>query len=474
MNILAFLIGIGVTTLLGWLAVGVAQGRTPVLSLSERLTWGLTLGPTLGMFSVFVAHVAGFTSLDLLGFLAPQFILVTVLGLIGWTRGTLHRRGATAVRGPQKKYPRWMSIGIMLLCVWTTVKLLAGAYDLIQVPTYWDDSFNNWNMRGKMFFVTEELRLEIPAGNGVITKAESVGSYPPTVPLMKTFLAVLRGEWKEPLANGVHLVWFLGLLSVLYCTLRRSFDRFIAAFGVYALVSMPLVMIHGSNPYADIFVSAHVLIAASALLGLRKPVAADEAASWIRLFFLALGLLTLTKNEGLLIHGSLLFVAMILVIARKKRTMPIDHTTIASGLGICLVLLLPWLSFKWMHGLTFGNASSVSGVSLTFSPTVLNAIWFHLTREPNWLLLPLVLPLTLIVAGRRFWRSDEAILGVFILANIALQFSLFTMVQSLATEAVNQTGLSRGLLQIAPTVILTLFFIVRSALGEASRPGRPH
>lgn len=475
MSILVFLIGITITTLLGWLAVGLVQGKSMVLSRGERLSWGLTLGPTLGMFSVFLCHVLGFTRLNLFGFLAPQLVLIAILAVAAWRQCSLHLRGRTDIFAPRTPHPRWMTLGIGLLCAWTALKILAGTYDLVNVPTYWDDSFNNWNMRGKMFFVTQELRLEIPAGNGVTITAASVSSYPPTLPLMKTFTAVLRGQWSEPLSNGIHLVWFAGLLSTLYFTLRRSFDPLLSSLGVYALVSLPLVLIHGSNPYAEIFVAAHVLIAASALLGLRKAVTNDEALPWTRLFFLVLGLLALTKNEGLIIHTTLLLL-MSLIVAFQKRGL-IESTKqrkkIALGFGIFLMFLVPWLLFKWSNGLTFGNTSSVSKVSLSFSTAVVSAIWFHLSQEPNWLLLPLVLPLALLAGGRRFWRSPEAILAVFVLTEITVQFGLFTMVQSLATEAVKQTGLSRGLLQIAPVAVLTCAMALRSTLMLQPQPKAP-
>ncbi len=458
MSILAFMIGVGITTLVGWLAVGAAQGRTPVLSRYERLAWGLTLGPTLGMFSVFLCHVLGLTKLNLTGFLAPQLFLIAILGIFGWKLGTLNFRGPKPYVSRQS-HPRWMTIGIGLLCIWTAIKIIAGAYDLISVPTYWDDSFNNWNMRGKIFYMTEELQLEIPGGNGVIVTAGSVGSYPPTLPLMKTFVSVLRGAWHEPLVNSVHLVWFIGLLSVLYFTLRRSFDPLVSALGIWAIVSLPLILIHGNNPYADIFVAAHVLLAASALLALRKSHVSSDIQAWTKLFFLTLGLLVFTKNEALLLHVPLLcLAAVIFEIWHRKNLALKDHRkTLVTGLCIAVAFALPWLSFKWMNGLTFGNAKSVSGVSLTFNPVVLKAIWFHLTHEANWLLLPLVLPLALIAAGRRFWRSPEAVLGAFVLADIALQFMLFIMIQALATEAINQTGLSRGLLQVAPVAVLVIF-----------------
>ncbi len=467
---LAFIISVGITTLLGWLSVGLLQRKTPVLGRAEHIVWGITLGPTIGMFSVFLCHVLGLTRLNLTGFLVPQLFLIVILGTISWRVQLLncHNSASFVTHIPR---PRWMTVGVALLCVWTAIKIAAGSYDLLSVPTYWDDSFNNWNMRGKIFFVTEELQLEIPIGNGVISTGTSVSSYPPMLPLMKTFVSVLQGTWSEPLVNSVHLIWFFGLLSSLYFTLRRSFDPLLSAFGIWAFVSLPLVLIHGTNPYADIVVAAHILLATSALLGLSTAHISREIMSWTKLFFLSLGLLVFTKNEALLLHAPLLLLTAFVCAFRQRNVVTWQQyrATAMFGCSLFLIFVLPWLSFKWMNGLTFGNAKSVSTVSIALNPTVLKAIWFHLTHEPNWLLLPLVLPLSLLAAGRRFWSSPEAPLAVFLLADIVLQFSLFLMVQSLATEAIQQTGLSRGLLQIMPVAILILSFALRDAIFSRAK-----
>lgn len=466
MNLLAFIFGISITTCLGWLLLAAIEGTKPVLSSGERLSFSVILGPTFSMFIVFVSHIVGLTSLNLAGFLAPLAIAFFILAIVAWKRGSLRFTSDVRPHASAVMYPTWMKIGVLLLCLWTAVKIIAGAYDLVSVPTYWDDSFNNWNMRGKIFFVTQKLTLEIPAGNGVTTSADSVSSYPPMLPMTKTWLSVIRGEWSEPLINGVHLTWFFGLLSALYLILRRSFDRLLSALGIWACVSLPLVLIHGSNPYADIFVASHLLVAIGCLLGIRNAVSAHDVTTWTRLFFVTLGLLALTKNEALVLHIPLLVLAALTFdIRRKNLVSPADHRkTILIGLCSALALVLPWVLFKWTHGLTFGNAKALSGFSIAFNPLVLKAIWFHVTSEPNWLLLPLILPLALWAAGKRFWRTPEAVLGAFVIAEITLQFCVFLFVPSLGTEAIFQTGLSRGLLHIAPLAILLVFFTAKSAL----------
>lgn len=470
MSLLAFLVGILLPTLLGWIIVALCERGYPVLTQKERIAWSLIFGPTLSMLLVFICTSIGLTNLNLIGFLGPIFLAIILLFFtyykispnpVAASLSSLLRENNEA---PENPLPSWARVGIWILVLWTMIKLIAGAYDLVSVPTYWDDSFNNWNMRGKMFFVSEKIELEIPIGNGIVQTAQGVSSYPPTLPLMKTWVSVLRGSFEEPLVNGIHLVWISGLLLAFYGTLRRRLGRMLSLLGTSLLCSMPLVLIHAMNPYAEIFVASHLFLAVVAIFHLQSARTIDEFRSWSLLFTLALGLLLFTKNEALVLYTPILLILFAWVWRKQSHAHVIrtEQTRKLAALLIplLLALTLPWIAFKWLHGLTFGNAKSVSGVSLGFNFQVLKAIWYHLSHQPNFLLLPLVLPLALIAVGRRAFSPPVGILTIFVLASLLIQFSLFLTVGALATEAINQTGLSRGLVQVAPVAMLLVLLLV--------------
>lgn len=469
MNMLAAIPGILLPAIVGWLAVRLAEGGRPVLTMIERTGWSLIVGPTVSMLGVFLLASAGIVGFTLWGFLIPLVLLIALLGAVMWrtkipVTGTVQRAECPEPLG-------WRRIGILIFTVWTVLKLLAGAYDLISVPTYWDDSFNNWNMRGKMFYETKQLTLEIPVGNGVVQTAQGVSSYPPSLPLMKTWVSTIRGSWQEPLVNGIQLVWLAGLLCVFFGTLRRTFGVFHALFGTSLLVSLPLVMIQSMNPYAEIFVAAHLLIAITALWRVAEVQNSEESAAWMRLLGLASGVLLFTKNEALLIYLPLLLIIGLWVIIPKLRMAETRARTISAIItaGIILMVLgAPWIIYKWMQGLTFGNAKAVSGVAITFSTKAFWTVWHNLSHEPNMLLLPLLLPMALIAAGRNAFRRQLGILSIFVIGAIGIQFALFIFVGALETEAVMQTGLGRGLVQIAPVAMLLIMFCVRELLDETT------
>ena len=194
MNLLAFIVGITLPTVLGWICLLLLEKNHPVLGRTERWFFSLVLGPTLFTLIVFTSHILGLTKLNLTGFLVPSIVFLLILMFIAQRSHAFSIRKEDIAYAPSIPLSRCMRFSIIALSVWMLIKLLAGAYDLVSVPTYWDDSFNNWNMRGKIFFVTKKLTLQIPNGNGIVQTSEGVSSYPPTVPMLKIWLSVLRGS----------------------------------------------------------------------------------------------------------------------------------------------------------------------------------------------------------------------------------------------------------------------------------------
>jgi len=460
-TILVLLFGFALPSLLGWLLLLHAEGRTIVLGRAERIVWGMALGPTLMMLLVFLLHVLGIVSLTLLGFLIPTVLLIIGLAFLAHRRTLLWPRDAHSEYREEKRAP-WKTALLAVLILWTAFKLFAGAYDLWNVPTYWDDSFNNWNMRGKVFFVKKSLELQYVTENDVQQILGGVSSYPPTVPLVKTWLSSLRGSWQEPLVNSVHFVWFLILLASMFLFVSRMQGKTRGWIAVYALTSLPLLLIHGTNPYADIFVGMHVFLASICLLQLSNATT-HTVRPWMMLSGITIGTLVFTKNEALLLYTPVLIVLSLWQLWRQCRVGKSEAKacvrTLIIFLGIIALVVVPWLGFKWMQGLTFGNAKAVGDTVLMLNQRAAHAIWFSLSKEANVLLLPLFLMGSLLLKYRTAFRLPLLSLTLFVLLIFVMQSGLFIFVQALANEAIKQTGLARGLVHIAPSALLLLFLL---------------
>lgn len=472
MILLLLPLGLLLPTIAGWVTLRLAEKEHPVLLGFERWTLACLLGTTLSMYLSFLAHIAGFMTLSLTGFLGVQvsyFLLVSLLWMRFHVSWHVHPVPSLPAN---KKLSKPIKILIAALLCWTVLKLIVGAAILVSTPPYQDDVFNNWNMRGKLFAITRELTLEFAIGND-ITAVGGVSSYPPTVSLTKTMLTDMARSWNEGLVNSIHFVWFLCVLILLYFTLRRRMPAAWAFAGVYALSSLPLFFMHGVTPYADVFLAAHIFAAVSLLYGAVSAETDEQSASFLRLGAIATGLLVFTKNEALLLHIPVVLLLLACVLrhlytkdtfSEKQVRKIISHYALA-----LLFVALPWILFKLRHNLPFGNAKSVSGLEIAWQKGVAYAITINTFFEGNWaLLIPLLLG-CIVVFRKQAFRSTTVIFTAFFLLLYVGQMPLFFLT-GLSTEALNQTGYARGLVQIAPVGVAALIFIVHAVLSRAPVP----
>lgn len=459
-------IGLIPPTLIGWLTLAILQGKSRVLQRSEQWALGCVTGLSLVMLLMVIAHTTFGAPINLLWFTAVQLIALIALGGIWHALGLKGLPGAPMSDGGT--LPRWARLTLVLLAAWMTIRvLLAGVTFLVLTPTYLDDTLDNWNLRGKVYFVDQALTLVMPSEDP-IASPRGVSSYPPTVPLVKTWFATIAGTWDEPLINSVHIVWFLSTLCLVYAMLRRFTGIWWAALGTYILACMPLYLMHGTNTYADAFVAAHVFPAVAMLFCALRSEDAHARLSFFRLGAFCAGLLPFTKNEGVLLYLPpillILCIGLFLLVRAQKMALRDAVTAIAWYIGLIALLALPWLIFKWLNGLTFGNAKSVSGLNIGWQNGVWYALYVNTFLEGNWLFLFPLLVMLCVWKWRLVFRQ-YAPLSVFFFIVLLGQWFIF-LFTGLAPEARMQTGLARGIVQLLPVVVL----LVTLVLADCAQP----
>jgi hypothetical protein len=464
-TLLALPLGLLLPTLSGWLGLRLVEGQSPVLFRAERWVTGGLLGLTLCMFFSFLAQMWLGVPFTFWSFFAIQAALTLILGFLYRRYGDRSRSPAP----PREKLSRPVLWIVAALGAWTVLRLLTGATLLVTTRPFLDDTIDNWNLRGKVFFVDQRLTLELPAA--ISAPAGGVSSYPPTVPLAKTWLSTIAGEWNESLVNSIHFLWFVAVIAMLYFALRRATSFTWALIGTYMLVSLPLELMHGTNAYADMFLSAHVFAAVAPLFFAARSDERAERLSFFRVSAIATALLPFTKNEGFAIYfmGLALVLAATLFILWRRRALSLrDLREIALWYAVPLFLVLvPWLSFKWAFGLPFGNAKNISGLRLNIEPKVFNSVYVTTFFEANWLFLPALLLLMLGIRFRSAFRSALTIPVAFFLMMYVGEFLLF-LLTSLSTEALYQTGYGRGVTHLMPLMVLATTILL-SELWSHSR-----
>jgi len=480
MMFLWLLLGLALPTLSGWLLLSILEGKSPVLQPVERVALGFLLGTTLLMFLSFLGNVSLGIPLTLLGFLGVQ-----TAGTVALTLFFIAQRKMMGVSAPvaalssSPAFSHSIKICIAILAFWAGIKLMAGLVLLTGTPVYFDDVFNNWNKRGKMYYVMEQFTLGTDTEDAAspepetVTEAVTAGgvhSYPPTVPLLKTWLAKLAGNWREGLVNTPHIAWYLCVLILLFYALRRRTSLLWSLLGTFGLMSIPLYLVHGTNPYADVFLSAHIFAAVSLLFAGVAAHASPERNTFLRLGAVAAGMLVFTKNEALVLHLPplllLLCLSMGMLVWKKNMSKRDALVTLAWYAGCIGLVLIPWVSFKLLHGLPFGNAKGLPGFVAFWQPGVLHAIMYGLFFEGNWLLFFPLLMLAIILSAKHLRTLPPALLPLAFFLIIFLSQLPIYLFTGLATEALKQTGYARGIIQILPVGMLTLTLLLENLLQK--------
>lgn len=471
MSILAFLVGTLLPASVGWLLVRCLEGRAPVLMKAERAALGFVIGLTLCMFITFLAEHRLGMPLHAAPMIGVQLLLLVIFGLGAWriTKSqTPIIQEMPMINDRSLSDPaigsRWILLLKVLLGLGIAKIVIAGVTFLLLTPAFLDDVIENWNLRAKVFLNDRALTLLLP-GQGADMVGGGVNSYPPTVPLAKAWLNILGGgAWNEALANSLHLLWFAAAAILVFAFLRRAAGLFWALLGTYVLVSLPLVVMHATNPYADIFLASHVLaagtMAASALL---PGTPARHRVGFLRVAAVAAACLPFTKNEGLLLYfpPAVLICLIAAAILWKKNT--VDRRAITRTVVLlvasCAAIALPWLLYKWGNGLAFGNAKGIS-FDIAWEPLALLAIVINTFFEANWLLLPALFVLLVLLRGKALLRAPLLVLLIVAGIPAAEQIGIFTLT-GLSTEAMQQTGYARGVIHVMPVFVILAVLLAK-------------
>ncbi len=453
-------IGMILPTLCGWLLLRATEGDTPVLHRTERIVAGFVLGGVLTTYVIFLTDVTHMGNFGFLSMLLTQIILALLLGafcLRQQYKKTIHYPLST-IHYPNTSLLSWQKTLAIVLGLWLAIKLIAGFIFLIG-PAYFDDTISNWNLRGKAFYVAKHMVLDIP-GN------QEISSYPPSIPLLKTWLANVSGGWHEGLINSMHILWYIAALYLVYCIARRLMSTSWALLAAYLLGSVPLYVMHGASAYGDCFLSAVLFLAVAWMfLAARSP--SPERMAFLRIGSIAAGLLIFTKNEALLLHVPPLLLLLIGLLLLGKFTRK-EKLAACTWYALSITAVgIPWITYKVAQGLTFGNAKGISGFDITWHAGVLKAIGSSTFLMGSWSLLPILFAGLLVLRFKTALRTPLVILTGFFLMVWLGQLPIY-MLTPLYVEAVGQTGYARGIIQLIPIVVLITTVLLRDVVGRRS------
>lgn len=461
MNLVLAFLGVAILpTILGFLVVSIVEGKLPVLSTIEKLALGFLSGCTILTYGTFMANALLGVPFSLVGFVGTWLLLTVAAGVAAFILkvNILAEYRAKVVSGS----PLWAQVLVWIFAASVVVRLVTGGLVAATTPPYFDDTLNNWNLRAKVYYHTQEYTLMLPTQKPN-EKPSALSAYPPMLPLAKTFSATLAGRWSDGVANSIQVLWFVAVLMLVYAALRRSTNSMWSLLGASALASLPLFLMQGVNAYSDIAMAAHIFAALALLFHALRSEEKVERLTLVHLSLFMAALFPFVKNEGLVLYLPAYIFFLAWSAWHLLRTGRVTLQDIARCIGffaLCgAILVLPWLIFKWSNGMAFGNAKEIGSLQFGWQQGVLLVVAVNAFFEGNW---NLFMPLLLIMLGWQWktaFRFPLLPLTLFFLLVWFQQILLF-LFTNLSYEAVYQTGYGRGLIHLMPVMVTVVTLLL--------------
>ena len=419
MEVLSFMI---VTTLL--FAEGMMLGSTFFSLRKERLLVGsiaYPLGAMLNTALYYLLFLMGisFTPLSLtVGHILLLIILTTL---------TLRCHKTSTEMPPRKtnSFPQSIDVLYLLLIAAT---LIASLYYVLSMPTFYWDTFTNWNMRAKHLYATGTLFAEHMIHM----------EYPVLLHSLQASYMQLPG-WNDTLANLSTFLLSLCSLSSLFCLTNRQYGRSVALFSLWLITSVPLITLHLRQGYADIHVAFSILLAAVLLHAYRE----NEETPLLILSTLFVVAAAWTKLEGLYFGVCIWILLVILRMLSTRSPQPFLPW------GLLILLSLFWPILLWSRGLSASPHTVQFQWHLGEIPRAFEALFLKGTFGMHWYAILVAL---LVSVSQKTWKT---LLHHIVFQWAIVSLGLLFIIYFLTSEAIwllNGKTFSRTML--IPTVLL--------------------
>lgn len=308
-------------------------------------------------------------------------------------------------------------------------------------PTALYDSLAMWSFKAKVLFYDQAINFD-PTQEFYLGGGSHI-NYPWQIPLLQYWLQVNLGTYDDLATNWIFVGYFLSLLGLVFCVLRKYAGFFRAVIFSFFLFSSPLVFYHGFNAYADLPLALYITAAIAFFYAWLN----DKRSESLNLSAVFWGLSFWVKDGAWFLFLPFL---LLLSVYSFKRYLP--RWEGLKFLLVTLVVASPWLFFRQFYHLGLSNTSP----GLVFKPEILLSFLEAMFVGYSWNLWWFFV---LIALFFNFKRIISSVPLVFLWSFIGLGFLSLILLYLLTFNyqyALDQTALSRTLLSLVGVVFLAV------------------
>ncbi|MFQ5353881.1 MAG: ArnT family glycosyltransferase [Thermodesulfobacteriota bacterium] len=454
----------------------------PVLAGTFFVRWLLRSEAGAGSFeAVFFGFGVGlgFTALEMfyLGLLGlpfsrvtvalPLLLVILIFSLLSRTRGKVSAVAPVKGLAPS----RWRLYLIIIMVSWIALKTGFVLYESLTRPSYAYDTYINWAVAGKIFFYRAGLILDPTDEHFFGSGYRAFIGHPLHLPLLQTWIALVLGKFHEVYIKAPGLLYFIGILGVLYYGVKREAGAFYALVTVFFMVSVPIFTVHGQDACSDLPLSLFALSGTVALWRFFR----EDSLSYLVLSGILLGMAVFVKNEGLFFPFAAGLVLLVFLLLRKR--------AVAAPMAVFIITIAliagPWLLFKFHYGLGFGHTGTSSefkwfsdplysgqegyGIHWEVISIGLRSMFFNANYN---LVFPLWIFATLL-AWKKVLRTELKYLYMIILLVFSMFFFIYLTLE--VTAVTDQSGIHRNTLTYLPIVYFTTALVLSAFWPDQGR-----
>ncbi|MFC1576801.1 hypothetical protein ACFL3N_00490 [Candidatus Omnitrophota bacterium] len=342
METIRLFLSIVAATAIGWCVLSALTRRSAgEFSVPEKLSisYGLGLGcVSLEMLLFYFLNIP----FGLLALLLP-FVLLFALSV---RRGVRPEPGSSGPSGEPEAPVRLRAIDIFLISGISFEVLYAFFRALIK-PLEAYDAVAIYGIKAKIFYLAGSIPLDYL---GSLRDILPHPDYPLHIPLTETFLYIGMGTLNDQLVKAIFPLYFLGLIGLMYCGIRRFAGSRYALLFTFIMAGIPHLNNYAANGYVDIVLAYYVF---AGYLYLFIWLDRKQDISFLLVSAAMMALAGWTKNEGLVYCASAVLIICISTLRRSGRPGKAAIKELFSYAGIIAIAALPWLLLK--HFLNIQN-----------------------------------------------------------------------------------------------------------------------
>jgi hypothetical protein len=450
-----YLLGILISTALGFLLIRLlTAGR---LHIIIHLLLALALGLGIDGTVTFYTHI-----------LFNQFNRFLPIGLV--IAGTLIlffiKGTKPAGKKSKKETPGTNNLtftkshGLCLLAlVLLTIPLAVSAN---HYPLGGWDAWSCWNLKAKFIFLGQENWKDVLAPG----LWRSNTHYPLLWPLINVWFCDLGGQFDQvfPLLNSIAFA-LLTAGILLFGLLELTGSLLVSIAAAVMVTALPFGVTLYTSQYSDSLLGLYLLSSLTCMLLAEK----HNLPQLKIVSMVFLGLMTFTKNEGLISAG---ITALLILWHERSRKEELKNLIIAF-----LAAALPTIIFTLF--MAPKNEAFINGLASTEKPTNLSRLgviavypWFEMISakwDGFW-----VLALGgILLAGKKLWQSTLGMIGVSLILYMGVVMAYYAVNTFFEISWWLSTTLSRIIFALIPTIALWIGagLLSSPARGEKMRSG---